>query len=336
VDKILEQFDFNAFVLAIIGGPSGSGKNFLEAAVCKDEAETYNKMMQTTTRKIRNGEKFGKEYFYITKDMMKKMRSILLVNSENAGKEYGTLPYFDFSRINTVIADINGYHDYKEKTDIQKMDFKVLFQSIIGLDYVENAERMEERKGNRDITEYRRIHKVCDVVLDNNSDNYLSTLEFSAAIKENLTIDTNFFKSISFRGALNIIKNGKIFVPCNKEQECDRHILTIEDVNNILRFVLFWYFNYTVPKNFELGKTVEDLKDFLKGLMELIFGAGKDWRVYKTPFSTELMHETNSFSFKTIDLHNDFKDNIMNTRLMPYIPLFINDEYMIFVTTKVL
>ena len=54
--------------ILVVSGPSGSGKTSLAKEVCKELKDLAYFSISTTTRKIRDGEKDGVDYFFINKE----------------------------------------------------------------------------------------------------------------------------------------------------------------------------------------------------------------------------------------------------------------------------
>jgi len=77
--------------LVVLSGPSGCGKSSLINEILKEEKEVYFSI-STTTRAIRDGEKEGVNYFYVSKDEFKKgiEEGDFLEWAEVHGNYYGT------------------------------------------------------------------------------------------------------------------------------------------------------------------------------------------------------------------------------------------------------
>ena len=71
----------------IILGPSGVGKDTIINMFLKKYPEIFYKLVSFTTRKIREGEKEGKDYFYITKEKFQEKK--------NENKLFGIQEYND-------------------------------------------------------------------------------------------------------------------------------------------------------------------------------------------------------------------------------------------------
>jgi len=77
--------------LLVLSGPSGCGKSSLVNEVLKKNDDIYFSI-STTTRKPREGEKEGKDYFYISKEQFQKEieEGLFLEWAEVHGNYYGT------------------------------------------------------------------------------------------------------------------------------------------------------------------------------------------------------------------------------------------------------
>jgi len=107
-------------MLVIISGPSGSGKGTVVKKL--DPAIGYAVSISVTTRKPREGEVDGKDYFFITEDEFVDMRTEnkLLEHFAYVGNYYGTpRPYVEeqISKGKIVVLEIevNGALQVKEK-----------------------------------------------------------------------------------------------------------------------------------------------------------------------------------------------------------------------------
>jgi guanylate kinase len=77
-------------MLVIISGPSGSGKGTVVKSLCPNSG--YALSISVTTRKPREGEMHGRDYFFTTEDEFHKMReeNALLEHAVFVGNYYGT------------------------------------------------------------------------------------------------------------------------------------------------------------------------------------------------------------------------------------------------------
>jgi len=78
--------------ILVVSGPSGSGKTSLAREVCKEFGDKAYFSISTTTRPIREGEKDGVDYFFVTKEEFLKdvEDGYFLEWAEVHGNFYGT------------------------------------------------------------------------------------------------------------------------------------------------------------------------------------------------------------------------------------------------------
>ena len=107
-------------MLVIISGPSGSGKGTVVKQL--DPAKGYALSISVTTRKPREGEKNGRDYFFIPEDEFIRLRQedTLLEHYFYVGNYYGTPKVYVEEQIangKIVILeiDVNGALQVKEK-----------------------------------------------------------------------------------------------------------------------------------------------------------------------------------------------------------------------------
>lgn len=107
--------------ILIISGPSGSGKSTLLNRLLVEESNLYFSI-SSTTRKIRDGEKDGVNYYYISEDEFKKgIEEGSFLEWANVHKNYyGTslkpvLAALNEGKIVVFDVDVQGFHLTKEK-----------------------------------------------------------------------------------------------------------------------------------------------------------------------------------------------------------------------------
>ena len=59
--------------IIVLSGPSGVGKDAVISKM-REKGSTCHFAITTTTRKIRKGEVHGRDYFFVTKDLMGKVK----------------------------------------------------------------------------------------------------------------------------------------------------------------------------------------------------------------------------------------------------------------------
>jgi len=106
--------------LVVLSGPSGCGKSSLVNEILKNEDAYFS--ISTTTREIRDGEKEGVNYFYVSKDEFKKDidEENFLEWAEVHGNYYGTsikpvLKALDDNKVVIFDIDVQGHEIVKKK-----------------------------------------------------------------------------------------------------------------------------------------------------------------------------------------------------------------------------
>ncbi len=95
----------NERYLIIVSGPSGAGKDTVVSALMQAHPE-IEISVSATTRAMREGEKHGKDYYFITREEFeeKLKQNLLLEHTEYVGNYYGTLKEEVDKRINAQIT----------------------------------------------------------------------------------------------------------------------------------------------------------------------------------------------------------------------------------------
>ena len=88
--------------IVIIEGPSGAGKDSVIRGLCSKYPGHYKKPPNVTTREMRQGEKQGDPYYFVTNDQFLKMRSQGEVFEDTM--RHGTYRGMSQTLINKVIA----------------------------------------------------------------------------------------------------------------------------------------------------------------------------------------------------------------------------------------
>ncbi len=106
--------------LVVISGPSGCGKSSLITEILKEEDAYFS--ISTTTRKIRDGEKDGVDYFFVSKEEFEEdiKKGNFLEWAEVHGNYYGTSikPVIDALEKDKLVIfdiDVQGHEIVKKK-----------------------------------------------------------------------------------------------------------------------------------------------------------------------------------------------------------------------------
>ncbi len=107
--------------LLVVSGPSGSGKTSLAREVCKELGDKAYFSISTTTRDIRDGEKDGVDYFFVSKDEFLKdvEDGYFLEWAEVHGNFYGTSKRqidnaLNEGKIVFLDIDVQGYESVRK------------------------------------------------------------------------------------------------------------------------------------------------------------------------------------------------------------------------------
>lgn len=106
--------------LVVVSGPSGVGKGTVLKHVLENEDYVYS--VSATTRKAREGEKDGENYFFISRDKFESMieNDELVEYAEYNGNYYGTPKFFveqmlDQGKNVILEIEVNGAQQIKKK-----------------------------------------------------------------------------------------------------------------------------------------------------------------------------------------------------------------------------
>ena len=112
--------------MVVVSGPSGCGKGSILKELAKKENIAIS--ISATTRKIRDGEVDGKDYFYLTKaEFMEKIENDeILEYNEYCGFLYGTLKeqvrkLLNEKEVVILEIDVNGAAAVKNEFDVVKI-----------------------------------------------------------------------------------------------------------------------------------------------------------------------------------------------------------------------
>ena len=113
----------------IIVGPSGSGKTTLEKELNDMYPFIFRKVVQVTTRKMRENEKQGDPYIFVEKEIFHLMKETLVgvVDSDSKFENgYGSIFFPQVNKIQTIILSEEGLIDFKNKVNTDYI--------VVGLD----------------------------------------------------------------------------------------------------------------------------------------------------------------------------------------------------------
>ena len=158
------------YKVLVICGVSGSGKSTLEEALIDAYPTSFNKWSQVTTRKMREGEKQGSPYVFMSGPQFKAIKHCLtglngVEQNTLFDAQYGSLFDIQPSRVSTVILSAEGIKYFLE--DLDRIGVKREEVLILGLN-VDVNHPFAVREG-RDIeflkAEYTQLEGLVDHTL---------------------------------------------------------------------------------------------------------------------------------------------------------------------------
>lgn len=174
----------------VIVGPSGSGKTTLEKELNSMYPHIFRKVIQITTRKMREKEIQGDPYIFVEKEIFQLMKETLIgvVESESKFENgYGSIFFPITNKIQTIILSEEGLIDFKNK--VSNTDYV-----IVGLD--SDFTSRNERKNilGREINVLSMADRVFKVMKGDSPDEILwvHPLEIMLLLK-----DLKFIKEVS-------------------------------------------------------------------------------------------------------------------------------------------
>lgn len=174
----------------VIVGPSGSGKTTLEKELNSMYPHIFRKVIQITTRKMREKEIQGDPYIFVEKEIFQLMKETLIgvVESESKFENgYGSIFFPIINKIQTIILSEEGLIDFKNK--VSNTDYVV-----VGLD--SDFTSRNERKNilGREINVLSMADRVFKVMKGDSPDEILwvHPLEIMILLK-----DLKFIKEVS-------------------------------------------------------------------------------------------------------------------------------------------
>ncbi|MGX7092672.1 guanylate kinase [Hutsoniella sourekii] len=101
-------------LLVVLSGPSGVGKGTVRAAIFEENKYNYVYSISATTRKMRDGEVDGVDYFFISREEFENLiqEDALLEHAEYVGNYYGT-------PIKKIQENLEAGHDVFLEIEVQ-------------------------------------------------------------------------------------------------------------------------------------------------------------------------------------------------------------------------
>lgn len=142
----------------VLSGPSGAGKSTLLKMLMKEFEGVFGFSVSHTTRKPRPGEENGKDYHYVSRDVMQAAidKGEFIESAEFSGNMYGTskAAVQDVQARNLIcILDI----DMQGVKNIKKTDLNPIFISIQPPDMAVLEKRLRDRKTESEESLQKRL-----------------------------------------------------------------------------------------------------------------------------------------------------------------------------------
>lgn len=162
--------------IVFIVGVSGSGKSYIKDKLIEYYPNQYDKIIQYTTRNMRDGEINGKDYNFISKEKYNEIKENLFCKTEINGNLYGTPVNFNSNKIILLVVNSSGITDGINFINNFNEKYNYLILDINNSDPVKRIDRdkkfvIEERNDLNNILLNFPKDKI--IRLENNSKNYL-------------------------------------------------------------------------------------------------------------------------------------------------------------------
>ncbi|XP_040911019.1 guanylate kinase isoform X4 [Toxotes jaculatrix] len=143
----------------VLSGPSGAGKSTLLKKLMKEYDSVFGFSVSHTTRNPRPGEENGKDYHYVTREVMQASidNGEFIENAEFSGNMYGTskAAVQDVQAKNLIcILDI----DMQGVKNIKKTDLSPIYISIQPPSMAVLEKRLRDRKTESEESLQKRLH----------------------------------------------------------------------------------------------------------------------------------------------------------------------------------
>lgn len=201
-------------LLIVYSGPSGVGKGTVRKRVFEKNGDKLYYSISKTTRNIREGEKDGKDYFFVSKEEFLKEieRDNFLEYNEYVGNFYGTPKDIVLDKINKGIdvvleIEVNGAMQIKKKMpdcvmifiappSIDGLRSRLVGRNTDSMDVIEKRlKRAVEEIGFAQNYDYIVVNN--DNSIDEAADEIISIIE-SSHHKANHAVD-DYYKMIGYK-----------------------------------------------------------------------------------------------------------------------------------------
>ena len=156
--------------LLALCGVSGSGKTTLEKNLIAEYPQYFQKLYQMSTRKMREGERYGDPYTFVSREFFLSIKDRLIgrlgVAENSLFKDYyGSIPDFSNDKISTIIVAEEAIVDLKQSIASGLIDVDRLF--IFGLDVKFedlNEKDLREGRDSNFVARERSVLSHADII----------------------------------------------------------------------------------------------------------------------------------------------------------------------------
>lgn len=175
-------------------GVSGSGKSYNARKLSEEykNGEKFERLIQYTTRKIRDEEQNGYDYFFVSEDDYDEIKKVLTCRTVINGNKYGTSIKDinnDNGKIKIVVLNAEGCEDIIDLKNKKYPDLNIRFVNIISPKVVRREGRDDSHLDNeaKELAELYKKFTVHNIYNYNpESESYLTLDELVEELRDKL------------------------------------------------------------------------------------------------------------------------------------------------------
>jgi guanylate kinase len=176
--------------LLALCGVSGSGKTTLEKNLIDEYPQYFQKLQQVSTRKMREGERNGDPYTFVSREFYLSIKDSLvgrlgLADGSLFKDYYGSIPDFSNDKISTIILAEEGLQDLKDSIASGRIANAQLL--VFGLDVkFEDLDDKDLREGRDEafVKRERSVLKHADITNRSSGGRYLNPRTVVSFLKD--------------------------------------------------------------------------------------------------------------------------------------------------------